>query len=112
MLPISVDLQDPLAISQALHGIDPDAVFIATWLRQDSEAENIRVNSAIVRNLLNGLPKPGGSRHVALVTGLKHYLGPFEAYGKGVLPQTRRKMKGSRRLRAMDLPGASIARTL
>jgi nucleoside-diphosphate-sugar epimerase len=27
-------------------------------------------------------------RHVALVTGLKHYLGPFEAYGKGVLPQT------------------------
>jgi len=27
-------------------------------------------------------------RHVALVTGLKHYLGPFEAYGQGVLPQT------------------------
>jgi hypothetical protein len=26
--------------------------------------------------------------HVALVTGLKHYLGPFEAYGKGSLPQT------------------------
>jgi nucleoside-diphosphate-sugar epimerase len=27
-------------------------------------------------------------RHVALVTGLKHYLGPFEAYGQGTLPQT------------------------
>jgi nucleoside-diphosphate-sugar epimerase len=27
-------------------------------------------------------------RHVALVTGLKHYLGPFEAYGKGPLPAT------------------------
>jgi nucleoside-diphosphate-sugar epimerase len=27
-------------------------------------------------------------KHVALVTGLKHYLGPFEAYGKGTLPQT------------------------
>ena len=26
--------------------------------------------------------------HVALVTGLKHYLGPFEAYGKGTLPAT------------------------
>ncbi len=25
---------------------------------------------------------------MALVTGLKHYLGPFEAYGKGTLPQT------------------------
>jgi nucleoside-diphosphate-sugar epimerase len=63
-------------------------VFITTWLRQDSEAENIRVNSAMVRNLLNALPKLRGPRHVALVTGLKHYLGPFEAYGKGTLPQT------------------------
>ena len=26
--------------------------------------------------------------YVGLVTGLKHYLGPFEAYGKGVLPET------------------------
>src|SRR5262249_20136998 len=26
--------------------------------------------------------------HVALVTGLKHYLGPFESYGKGRLPAT------------------------
>ncbi|MET0616473.1 MAG: NAD-dependent dehydratase, partial [Luteibacter sp.] len=30
----------------------------------------------------------GSVRHVALVTGLKHYLGPFEAYGQGVLPET------------------------
>ncbi len=42
----------------------------------------------MVRNLLDGLPKPSRPRHVALVTGLKHYLGPFEAYGKGTLPQT------------------------
>jgi nucleoside-diphosphate-sugar epimerase len=42
----------------------------------------------MVRNLLDGLPRPAGRRHVALVTGLKHYLGPFEAYGKGTLPQT------------------------
>ena len=86
--PVSADLQDAEATATALAGIDPQAVFITTWLRQDSEAENIRVNSAMVRNLLNGLPKPNGRRHVALVTGLKHYLGPFEAYGKGTLPQT------------------------
>ena len=86
--PIASDLQDPSATAQALRDIAPDAVFITTWLRQDTEAENIRVNSAMVRNLLDGLPKPSGPRHVALVTGLKHYLGPFEAYGKGVLPQT------------------------
>jgi nucleoside-diphosphate-sugar epimerase len=63
-------------------------VFITTWSRQATEAENIRVNAAMVRNLLNGLRPAGTVRHVALVTGLKHYLGPFEAYGKGTLPQT------------------------
>lgn len=88
VLPIPTDLQDAQATSAALAQIDPEAVFITTWLRQDSEAENIRVNAAMVRNLLAGLPKASSSRHVALVTGLKHYLGPFEAYGKGTLPQT------------------------
>jgi nucleoside-diphosphate-sugar epimerase len=86
--PVAADLTDAASTAQALAGVNPDAVFITTWLRQDSEAENIRVNSAMVRNLLDGLPKPAGPRHVALVTGLKHYLGPFEAYGKGSLPQT------------------------
>jgi len=47
------------------------------------------VNSAMVRNLLDALrASTAKPRHVALVTGLKHYLGPFEAYGKGALPQT------------------------
>jgi nucleoside-diphosphate-sugar epimerase len=88
VLPVAADLQDAAATQAALTDVHPDAVFITTWLRQDSEAENIRVNSAMVRNLLDGLPKTTGRRHVALVTGLKHYLGPFEAYGKGALPQT------------------------
>jgi nucleoside-diphosphate-sugar epimerase len=86
--PVVADLQDRAATAAALADLRPDAVFITTWLRQDSEAENIRVNAAMVRNLLDGLPPGGGSRHVALVTGLKHYLGPFEAYGQGILPQT------------------------
>ena len=85
---ISADLNDPTGLAAALAEVKPDSVFIATWSRQASERENIRVNGAMVRNLLNAV-RPGGSvRHVALVTGLKHYLGPFEAYGKGVLPQT------------------------
>ena len=86
--PVVADLQDGAGTAHALGAIDPDAVFITTWLRQNSEAENIQVNSVMVRNLLDGLPKPTRPRHVALVTGLKHYLGPFEAYGKGTLPQT------------------------
>jgi nucleoside-diphosphate-sugar epimerase len=85
---VMADLQDAGATAAALANLRPDAVFITTWLRQDSEAENIRVNSAMVRNLLDGLRPSANARHVALVTGLKHYLGPFEAYGKGSLPQT------------------------
>ena len=88
VLPVAADLQDAAGTAAALAGIRPEAVFITTWLRQASEAENIRVNAAMVRNLLDGLRPAGSLRHVALVTGLKHYLGPFEAYGKGALPQT------------------------
>ncbi len=88
IIPVAADLQDAAGTAEALASVKPDAVFIATWARQATEAENIRVNAAMVRNLLDGL-RPGGSvRHVALVTGLKHYLGPFEAYGHGTLPQT------------------------
>jgi nucleoside-diphosphate-sugar epimerase len=86
--PVAADLQDAAATAAALSELRPDAVFITTWLRQANEAENIRVNAAMVRNLLDALRRGGGVRHVALVTGLKHYLGPFEAYGKGKLPQT------------------------
>ncbi|MCP3735757.1 SDR family oxidoreductase [Sphingomonas sp. RP10(2022)] len=86
--PVAADLQDAAGTAAALADVHPDAVFVTTWARQDSEAENIRVNGAMVRNLLDGLPAPTAPRHVALVTGLKHYLGPFESYGQGHLPQT------------------------
>jgi nucleoside-diphosphate-sugar epimerase len=86
--PVVADLQDATGTKAALAAVRPDAVFIATWARQDTEAENIRVNAAMVRNLLDGVGPARSVRHVALVTGLKHYLGPFESYGKGVLPQT------------------------
>lgn len=78
---IAVDLTDNDAVKQALAGVDPTDVFITTWLRQPTEAENCRVNAGMVRNLLAAMDgKP--VRHVALVTGLKHYMGPFEAYAK------------------------------
>ena len=53
-----------------------------TWSRQETEAENCRVNRAMVRNALDGL-EAAPLEHVALVTGTKHYLGPFEAYAQG-----------------------------
>ncbi|KJH80648.1 SDR family oxidoreductase [Stutzerimonas stutzeri] len=85
---ISADLLDPSALVEALKSLSPTHLFLTTWARQDSEAENIRVNAQMVRNVLEAVRPSGSVRHVALVTGLKHYLGPFEAYGKGSLPQT------------------------
>jgi nucleoside-diphosphate-sugar epimerase len=85
---IAADLHDADNVSRALASVQPTHVFIASWSRQPTEAENIRVNSAMVRNLLNAVAPARTVRHVALVTGLKHYLGPFESYGKGNLPPT------------------------
>jgi len=86
--PVAADLLQPDSLKAALQHIRPTHVFITTWMRQPTEAENIRVNSALVRNLLQVLSSSYSVEHVALVTGLKHYLGPFEAYGKGDLPAT------------------------
>ena len=86
--PVAADLLDPPALARALDGARPTHVFFTSWLRQPTEAENIRVNSAMVRNLLDALRPAGSVEHVALVTGLKHYLGPFESYGKGHMPPT------------------------
>jgi nucleoside-diphosphate-sugar epimerase len=86
--PVVADLQDPASLDKALAGLAPSHVFLATWQRRPTEAEMIRVNRAMIVNLLDALRPQKSVRHVALVTGLKHYLGPFEAYGKGTLPQT------------------------
>ncbi len=85
---IATDLLDPTALTAAMANLKPTHLFITTWLRQPTEKENIRINSAMVRNLLEAVSPAGTLKHAALVTGLKHYLGPFEAYGKGTLPAT------------------------
>ncbi len=89
LLPVAADLLDPAGLQMALEGVSPSHVFITSWMRKDTEAENIAVNGAMVRNLLAALSARKTLRHVALVTGLKHYLGPFEAYAStGTLPET------------------------
>ena len=86
---IAADLLDPATLATALASVAPTHVFFTSWMRQETEAENIRVNAALVRNLLDALSPAKSVRHVALVTGLKHYLGPFEAYASsGTLPDT------------------------
>ncbi len=88
MQPVTADLLDAAALKSALGHFRPSDVFISAWMRHPTEAENIKVNSAMVRNVLTALSPAKSVRHVALVTGLKHYLGPFESYGKGKLPAT------------------------
>ena len=78
---IAVDLTDADATKAALRRVPATDVFITTWMRQATEAENCRVNAGMVRNLLAAVAAKK-IRHVALVTGAKHYMGPFEAYAK------------------------------
>lgn len=86
---ISANLLDKEDLALKLQNVSPTHVFITTWMRQETEAENVRINSLMVRNLLDSLSANKSIKHVALVTGLKHYLGPFEAYAQaGTLPET------------------------
>jgi nucleoside-diphosphate-sugar epimerase len=85
--PLVADLQDTEAVAAAVHRSAPTHVFYTTWSRQPTEAENCDVNGRMIENLLTATGAEKSVRHVALVTGLKHYLGPFEAYAK-VQPDT------------------------
>lgn len=78
--PVSVDLSDADSVCAALKDVHPTHVFFTSWSRQCNEAQNCLVNGAMLRNLLDAVEKGPRLRHVALVTGLKHYMGPFEAY--------------------------------
>ena len=80
--PLAADLEDAEAVAAAVRGTAPTHVFFTTWSRRPTEAENCDVNGRMLRNLLDATAAEGTVRHVALVTGLKHYLGPFEAYAK------------------------------
>ncbi|MCX2583823.1 SDR family oxidoreductase [Pedobacter sp. MR22-3] len=87
--PVAANLLEIDSLRLALADISPTHVYITTWMRNETEAENIRVNGLMVRNILDVLTEKKSVKHVALVTGLKHYLGPFEAYAaEGFLPET------------------------
>ncbi|MEL7133343.1 MAG: SDR family oxidoreductase [Pseudomonadota bacterium] len=84
---IAADLTNAGATTDALQDVqDVTHVFYCTWSRQETEAENVRVNTAMIRNLFDGLQN-APLQHAALVTGLKHYLGAFEDYAN-VTPYT------------------------
>lgn len=85
---VQADLTNPAELEAALSSKSFTHVFITAWVRRDTESENIETNSALVRNVLDAVRAAGSVQHVALMTGLKHYLGPFEAYGNGEVRDT------------------------
>jgi nucleoside-diphosphate-sugar epimerase len=76
-----VDLLDPAA-AETLAALDPTHIFYCTWALGRTEDENIRLNGDMLRATLAPFQQRGVLRHVAVVTGAKHYLGPFEDYGR------------------------------
>lgn len=86
---VAADLLDPASVANAVTGLKPSHVYLTVWSRRSTEEENIKVNAGIVRTVLDAVAPGKSVKHVALVTGLKHYLGPFEAYARsGLLPPT------------------------
>jgi nucleoside-diphosphate-sugar epimerase len=79
---LAVDIQDGPAVADAMTMVRPTHLFYCTWSRQDTEAQNVQVNGTMLRNVLEAAGKTGTLRHACLTTGLKHYLGPFEAYAQ------------------------------
>jgi nucleoside-diphosphate-sugar epimerase len=78
-----VDLANRQAAQPKLTESDPTHVFFCAWTKCENELENIRINGAVVRNVLELLAGKKSVQHVALVTGSKHYLGSFEVFAQG-----------------------------
>jgi len=77
---VKADILDQASIEAAVTGLDISHLFFTTWQRQATEAENCAVNGTMLQNTLDVLGRTTKLDHAVLVTGLKHYLGPFEAY--------------------------------
>jgi nucleoside-diphosphate-sugar epimerase len=83
---VAANLSDPAGCRQAISNAAPSThVFFAAWSRQSNEPENCRVNGAMFRNAIEAAVAGGAVRHVALVTGLKYYMGSSDHYATHAL---------------------------
>ncbi|CAK9164643.1 unnamed protein product [Ilex paraguariensis] len=81
---IQCDISDPEDTQSKLSNLnDVTHVFYVTWASRSTEAENCEINGKLFRNVLQSIiPSAPNLQHICLQTGRKHYLGPFELYGK------------------------------
>ncbi|GLT93559.1 hypothetical protein SLE2022_113480 [Rubroshorea leprosula] len=62
---------------------DVTHIFYVTWTSRSTEEENCEANGAMLRNVLRAvIPNAPNLQHICLQTGSKHYVGPFESFGK------------------------------
>ncbi|MGH7117730.1 MAG: SDR family oxidoreductase [Acetobacteraceae bacterium] len=81
-----VDLTNADATAEAVGRLGrPTHLYFVTWARQSTELENCEMNGRMFRNAVEAAAASGELRHVALVTGLKHYMGSFENYAASEL---------------------------
>jgi len=88
VIPLKVDLDRPDDVGKALASVPVTHLFQATWTPADTEEQASEINARHLDTVLDALRAgPGRLQHVALVTGVKHYLGPFKDFGR-YLPET------------------------
>ncbi|KAB1220273.1 3-oxo-Delta(4,5)-steroid 5-beta-reductase [Morella rubra] len=81
---IQCDVLDPKDTQAKLSQLaDVTHIFYVTWTSRPTEVENCEANGTMFRNVLRALiPNAPNLRHICLQTGTKHYVGPFEYFGK------------------------------
>jgi nucleoside-diphosphate-sugar epimerase len=81
---IQCDITDPTDSQTKLSVLtDVTHIFYVCWASRPTEAENCQINGAMLRNVLTSvIPNAPNLRHVSIQTGGKHYVGPFESFGK------------------------------
>ncbi|KAL2529591.1 3-oxo-Delta-4 [Forsythia ovata] len=81
---IQCDVSDKKQTSAKLSPLtDVTHIFWVTWANRPTEAECIEINGGMLQNVLDALmPNAENLNHICLQTGHKHYIGPFEFFGK------------------------------
>ncbi|NP_001311571.1 3-oxo-Delta(4,5)-steroid 5-beta-reductase-like [Nicotiana tabacum] len=81
---IQCDISNPEDTQSKLSLLtDVTHVFYVTWASRSTEVENCEINGKMFQNVVSVvIPNCPNLRHICLQTGRKHYLGPFELYGK------------------------------
>lgn len=88
VVPLKADLDEPESVHAVLASVPVSHLFQATWTPAETEEKASEINARQLDTVLDALRDGAAQlRHVVLVTGVKHYLGPFKEFGR-YLPET------------------------